>query len=301
MSEQVILNDFGFYSLVEQPTFKELEEYYANKYYQSDEGPYQNSYSIQEVEYINNKITQKYQKLRQLGFIKELGSYSLLDIGCGEGFALNYFMKKGWDVTGLDYSDYGCKSINPQCSKNLKKGDIYENIEGLIKKGLTYDVIWLDNVLEHVLDPLYLLKRIHLLSSEVGVLVIEVPNDFSEIQKYLSENRHITDDYWIAVPDHISYFNYRGLINICSAADWSYGSILGDFPIDWFLFNEYSNYNLNRNVGFAAHKARVEIENILHRISVDKTNELYQKMAELGIGRQLIGIFTSKHTGNERD
>jgi 2-polyprenyl-3-methyl-5-hydroxy-6-metoxy-1,4-benzoquinol methylase len=115
----------------------------------------------------------------------------------------------------------------------------------LIKKGLKYDVIWLGNVLEHVLDPLSLLKRIHLLSSEVGVLVIEVPNDFSEIQKHLLLNKQIADDFWVAVPDHISYFNYQGLINICSAAEWYYGGIIGDFPIDWFLFNEYSNYNLN--------------------------------------------------------
>ena len=114
-----------------------------------------------------------------------------LDIGCGEGWALNYFSKKKWDVVGLDYTNHACKHQNPEFAKFILTGDIHKTIDVLIKEDQRFDVIWLENVLEHVLAPLKLLQKIKKLIKNYGVLLIEVPNDFSIIQKYLYDNQYI--------------------------------------------------------------------------------------------------------------
>ncbi|MCL4442406.1 MAG: class I SAM-dependent methyltransferase, partial [Firmicutes bacterium] len=128
---------------------------------------------------------------------------------------LKYFNNKGWAVTGLDYSEFGCKSQNPDFIRYVKVGEIVELIESLTDKQQEFHVIWLDNVLEHVLAPLLLLDRCTALLRDNGVLVIEVPNDFSVLQQYLFEKQYISEPFWIAVPDHISYFNSEGLTAIC--------------------------------------------------------------------------------------
>ena len=206
-----------------------------------------------------------------------------------------FFKKIGWDITGLDFSNYGCKTFNPGCLENFIEGDIYQNIETIISSDYTYDVLWLDNVLEHVLEPMKLLKDLKNITSDESVLIIEVPNDFSIIQKYLYENSILKEKNWIVVPDHISYFNAKGLNALCKACGWNNIGLLSDFPIDWFLFNDHSNYYKDRSKGKAAHQARVTIENLLHEHSQHQINDLYEALANVNMGRQLIGFYRNSN------
>ena len=291
----VVLNKYGFYEVEDKPSNEELQQYYAKKYYQDGNiSTYRHEYPKDEKAYFINKIDQKYHFLIDEGVLASDQTYSLLDVGCGEGFTLNFFKEKGWDVTGLDYSKDGCQRFHPDCLPNFIEGDIYQELQALIKEPRVFDVIWLDNVLEHVLDPLYLLEQLQGVVSNGGVLIIEVPNDFSVVQQHLYNKGMLKEQNWVVVPDHLSYFNREGLVNICAAAGWKNEGIMSDFPIDWFLFNEHSNYYQNRHMGKAAHHARVELENILHQTSPQKTIQLYKALADLGMGRQLIGFFRKK-------
>ena len=289
----VRMNRYGFFEVIDRPSQDELNTYYATKYYQDEDTPqYSLSYRPDEVEYFRNKIAQKFHYLTSRGLLDAATSYRLLDVGCGEGFTLKYFKERGWQVTGLDFSRFGCESHNPDCVDDLIVGDMYRNLDALTGSSQRYDVIWLDNVLEHVLDPKGLLERLQAISDGPGVLLIEVPNDFSVVQRYLLENGYLAEQNWVAIPDHLSYFNGRGLAKLCAAAGWSEAGIIADFPIDWFLFNEHSNYYADRSRGKGAHEARITLENMLHAISVDKTNALYETLADMGLGRQLVGFFT---------
>ena len=287
----VIKNKYGFNELEEKPSNDELGEYYSKKYYQEQKSTYSHMYSSIELKYIKNKISQKYYAFKDL--LVNSSKHSLLDIGCGEGFCMKYFMDMGWDVTGCDYSEYGIKTHNPACSNNILVGNIYDKIEALIAKSQKFDVIWLDNVLEHVLDPLGLLIQCRKLSKENGILIIEVPNDFSALQRFLYSSNIIHQEFWIAIPDHISYFNKEGLEKICSEAGWRSFRILSDFPIDFNLANQDANYVTDRTKGKEAHIQRILLDNLFSDISIEKTNRLYEALADLGLGRQIIGIFTS--------
>ena len=92
-------------------------------------------------------------------------------------------------------------------------------------------------------------------------------------------------------PDHISYFNISGVNALALAAGWTPYKIRTTFPIDLFLFNPESNYIKDRTKGKSAHFARIEFNNLIHSISIDSTNRLYEIMAELGIGRDIIAIY----------
>ncbi len=121
-----------------------------------------------------------------------------------------------------------------------------------------------------------------------------MPNDFSLLQQYLFNHDYISKPFWVSVPAHISYFNQDGLKALCEFVGWSCEKMMGDFPIDFNLLNKHVNYINNKNVGKDCHKTRLVIENLLHNVSVVKTNELYTILGELGLGRDIIGFFKSK-------
>lgn len=291
--KQVRLNEHGFYELKRKPGKEELENYYREKYFQENKGPYQSSYSEKELELIQNKMEQKYLVINDLFHEKDIriNNLKILDIGCGEGWSLKFFNERKWEVLGLEYSDFGCKNFNPDCVDHLMLGDITENIELLISEMKKFDIIWLSNVLEHVIDPELLLKQARKLINEKGILVVQAPNDFSQLQIHLLENKFIDRAAWIAEPDHISYFGIDSLINLMEFTGWEKEKILTDFPIDWSLFNENTNYIKNKNVGKSVHYARIEIENFIHKTGPDKANLFYEALAELNFGRQIIGFF----------
>ncbi|MFA4884234.1 MAG: class I SAM-dependent methyltransferase [Candidatus Margulisiibacteriota bacterium] len=288
MTDKVRKNEYGFFSAIDMPSKEKLTDYYKENYFQENKGSYESVYSRAEVEYFQNKIEQRYQVIKEhLGGNKK----TFLDVGCGEGWALKFFKSKGWQVVGLDYSEYGCKKNNPECADDLIVGDIYENLSAIIAKENRYDVIWLDNVLEHVLDPYKLLKDCRSIISDQGVCVIEVPNDFSSLQTFLLRNGYIDDEFWVCLPDHLHYFNNEGLRNICLRSGWKTVDMISDYPIDLRLMNENTNYVRDKTKGKSCHKERVAVENLMHSISVDKTNNYYRALSELGLGREISGFF----------
>jgi hypothetical protein len=76
---------------------------------------------------------------------------------------------------------------------------------------------------------------------------VTVPNDFSELQEKLLEEQEITDRFWIALPDHLSYFTSKSLAATAEATGWCCQSVQGDFPIDLYLAHPGSNYISNRS------------------------------------------------------
>jgi SAM-dependent methyltransferase len=292
MSKDIIKNKYGFFELLNKPTRQELEKHYSEKYYQeSSSGSYDLKYSDQEIQYFNNKIHQKILAIQDI-LVKRPGRF--LDVGSGEGFALKYFQDLGWLCTGLDYSLFGVKTHNPEQAKCVIAGDIFNNLAQLIKNKEKFNLIWLDNVLEHVIDPYQLMIDLHKILDANGVLVVEVPNDFSIVQQHLLANNYIDREFWVSPLDHISYFSRDGLTNLAVSSGWCVNKFLSDYPIDLDLFSHKTNYIKNPDLGKSSHLRRLDIENLLHSISPEKTNVLYEALAKLGLGRCITGFFTKK-------
>lgn len=290
MDQRLKKHRLGFWEIAAKPTPQELQRYYADKYYQEAKGSYELEYTKDELLYFRAKLEQRYSVLQHL--IPQVceSTGRLLDVGCGEGYALAFFREQGWSVKGIDFSSAGVKAKNPDCTDALVTGDIFSLLQAEISTGATYDVVWLQNVLEHVIDPLDLLESLRALVSPGGLAVVTVPNDCSITQRGALSHQHIDNAFWVAPPDHLTYFDCDSLANIANATSWECVEMLGDFPVDWFLFHPGSNYVRDKSAGKAAHKARVQIENLIHARPIEDVIRFWSAAAKLGFGRDLTAF-----------
>jgi len=292
-SEQLVIkNKFGYYEIKDKPTVEVLEKHYQEKYY-TESKTYQTTYSEEEKENIINAIDRKYIALQEwLSLPKKVPT--LLDVGAGEGFVLNYFNNLGWRVQGLEFTQNECNRHNPQVLEKMIVGDIYQNLSSLIDSSEgKFDIVWLAGVLEHVLDPEKLLDMLLQVISDSGILVVLVPNDFSDVQKYLTEKGYISGEFWVCPPSHLSYFNKSGLTNLCEAVGWNVRRCLGSYPIDFQLFHSATNYVNKPQTGRDSYLASVAIEGIMHKVSPELLNDYFESLANLGMGRD-ITVFLTK-------
>ncbi|GAC1590421.1 MAG: hypothetical protein NVS3B25_08890 [Hymenobacter sp.] len=321
LPDTICLNEYGFYEIQPKPTPQALRDYYAQRYYQENLTTYLAAYPPEELEHLEGKLRLRHyvaEQLRHAGasisspasppaagdasgqtgvvstavaFSEATTRGSFLDIGCGEGWALDYFQRQGWDVLGLDFSSYSLERFHPALRDRLRPGDLYEGLQTLIAEGRSFDVLWLDNVLEHVLDPADLLRRCRALVAPRGVLVVDVPNDFSDLQQHLLESGHIDRPFWVVLPDHLSYFTQPGLRNLARATGWHTSKVIGDQPIDLNLLNPNTNYVMNRELGKFAHLARLEQDNFLLRTApLSAVAAYYEGLAGVGLGRSIVAF-----------
>lgn len=282
----------GFFELVDKPDESALSDYYADIYYQAGSGPYRTSYSAQELKVIRQRIALRAHRARFLLGTDKSGR--LLDVGCGEGFVLSAFAEDGWEVAGIDYSRAGVEGINPQMAKYVEQGNLFSMLDLRIRTDERYDLVWLGNVLEHVLDPVALLQALKKLVAPGGLLVVVVPNDGSDYHQRLLADGAIPEPFWIAVPDHISYFTQDSLRRTAAATGWAVKDLQGDFPIDIFLSHEGSNYVADPKKGPAAHAARLQFETLIGQAGEEAANSFYSALADIGLGRNLIAYMAAE-------
>lgn len=278
----------GFLEVVERPTPEQLAEYYAENYFQNEAGNFRKSYPPKELEVIRLRIAHRAEHARALLGHEKPGR--LLDVGCGEGFVLDIFHRLGWQVEGLDYSRAGVQQMNPDHAEHVEQGDVFALLDVRIAAKEEYTLVWLGNVLEHVLDPVSLLTSLRPLVAPNGLLVVTVPNDGNEYQEELYASGAISQRFWIAIPDHMSYFTADSLHRTAEATGWACLAIQGDFPIDLFLAHEGSNYVADRSRGPAAHRARIALEHLIAKRGVEAANRFYTALAEVGLGRNLTAF-----------
>jgi len=94
----------------------------------------------------------------------------ILDAGCGTGLMLNYLVKYG-KVIGIDNSKEALGFCQQRGLKNVKYGDL----EGLKFSNLTFDVVTILDVLEHVKDDKKALKEIFRILRSGGTILMTIP------------------------------------------------------------------------------------------------------------------------------
>ncbi len=177
--------------------------------------------------------------------------------------------------------------MNPECVPFVEQGDIFNLLNSKIDSGEQYDVVWLGHVLEHVLDPINLMTSLHSLLSRDGLLVVTVPNDGSDYHEWLFESGRISNRWWIAVPDHISYFTSESLHRTAIHTGWECLAMLSSFPVDWFLSHEGSNYVADASKGALAHQARLSFEQLIGKRGSQDANRFYEALSGIGMGRDI--------------
>lgn len=97
----------------------------------------------------------------------------LLDVGCGQGVLLEVARSRGWDAVGLDISEQFAKYAGQRLKVRVDVGDI-ATIQLLPD---SFDVIILNAILEHLIDPQNVLAKIFAALRPGGLLLLDVPNE----------------------------------------------------------------------------------------------------------------------------
>ncbi|UCF78485.1 MAG: methyltransferase domain-containing protein [Candidatus Eiseniibacteriota bacterium] len=97
-----------------------------------------------------------------------------LDVGCGRGEVLLEAASRGWSAYGVDISDN--RTVKARgAGINFIKGNLFN---ASFEDGF-FDSVYMNSVLEHVVDPLSLLREVKRILRTGGVLFFGVPNEDS--------------------------------------------------------------------------------------------------------------------------
>jgi 2-polyprenyl-3-methyl-5-hydroxy-6-metoxy-1,4-benzoquinol methylase len=286
-SPTLLTHPDGWRRVADPPTPAALKAFYAGEYFQASHGTYAADYT--ETERGHRALTAR-TLLFALETARGTGGGRLLEVGCGEGWLLAAASDAGYDVRGLDFSDDGLQRFHPGLARHVTFGDAFENLERLIGDCARFDVVAMEHVLEHVLDPEALVTRLRRLIAPGGALALTVPNDFSPLQRLARESGMIDRDFWVAPPQHLNYFDAASLRRFLERLGFEIRVAHASFPIDWFLFHPGSNYVATPAAGKDAHRARMAIDLMLAAEGMGPYLALGEALFGCGAGRSLTVV-----------
>ena len=99
------------------------------------------------------------------------GQGRYLDVGCGSGGALGVARALGWEVTGVEVDEAAAEKAT-RFTAEIHVGDMLSAPFAARR----FDVVTAFHVLEHVPDPVAVLRRMLRWLTPDGLLIVEVPN-----------------------------------------------------------------------------------------------------------------------------
>ncbi len=198
-----------------QPLEAEMGKAYRRYYTHADEDPVDRAGP--RVSYPLRKLRRLYRwVLRKLGVMSArdrlLGMFlggvppgTLLEVGCGNGLRLGQLARDGWQVTGQD--------VDPSAAEHaLARHGVSVRVGPLADLGLppaTFDCILMNHVVEHLHDPVAVLRECHRLLKSGGRLVVITPNMAS-----LGQALFGADWRGLEPPRHIHIFSPTSLLSL---------------------------------------------------------------------------------------
>jgi 2-polyprenyl-3-methyl-5-hydroxy-6-metoxy-1,4-benzoquinol methylase len=274
----------GFIHANPIPSVEELDEFYNKSFYQEVKPDYLEK-TKKELIYWQMTYQDKMDVFNKN--IKK-NNKRILDIGCSGGFFPKYFQDRGWDAVGIEPSPVAAKYARKMGVNVIE--ELFEEVD--LKTTGKFDVVHMAFVLEHVRDPLALLKRAYQMLNKGGMICIESPNDFNPLQAVLKEKLK-KKPYWVCLLDHINYFTPGSLSRTLKKVGYKPQKLSGTFPMEFFVLMG-EDYIGNDTVGRACHQKRMSLElNLLNGGKNDLKNKIYEDMIRSGIGREII-IYAKK-------
>lgn len=108
----------------------------------------------------------------------------LLDVGCGRGEMFNAFSEFGIDCYGVDGAYSAAKA-------NAKVELLDISKETFTYEDNSFDVVFLKSVIEHILDPSFMLFEIHRVLKPGGKFIVLTPDWYRGMKVFYEDATHI--------------------------------------------------------------------------------------------------------------
>ncbi|MCA9798651.1 MAG: methyltransferase domain-containing protein [Cyanobacteria bacterium HKST-UBA04] len=286
----VVLNRFGYFEKAPMPDAETLARYYTEHYYQEDLGVYAHQYSEADERYRLQQLSLRWRAMQRVLGNDPFANKRFLDVGCGEGWAMAFFAQHGFEVTGLDFSAYGCRVHNPDLCAHVRVGGVQQELSTLANEGQCFDVIWIAQALEQMLEPAVILSWCRRLAHPKTVLVVECAHNFSPLQQDLYRRGLIDGPYWVEGSDHVSFFNPAGFRTLARSEGWLQRLCFSDYLIQLCLYHADTHYLRHPDTGKAAFAGQQALTDMLYRTDPDKALDWFVSAADLGLGRTFVSM-----------
>ena len=153
----------------------------------------------------------------------------VLDVGCGFGETLAYHEARGCDAHGID-PDANLLRVADRYGLQAKVG----LFSASLYEPTSFDYVTLDQVVEHVGDPIDLLRDVHTVLRPGGTAIVATPNARGYGARLLGKS-------WINwhVPYHRQHFNRRSLRLAAEQAGFEVLSIRTITSSAWAMYQGF--------------------------------------------------------------
>ncbi len=148
----------------------------------------------------------------------------LLDFGCGGGSFLKRMADQGWDVTGLDAAVGAVQNVQEQLGLKAVVGTLPHQE---LRAG-SFEVVTMWHSIEHVHEPLEILREAYRLLVPGGKVIIACPNIESWAFRRFGVNW-----FGLDLPRHLTHFSPESLTAILQTAGLRMESLRTIRHSDW--------------------------------------------------------------------
>ncbi len=178
----------------------------------------------------------------------------ILDVGCANGDYIKILQDNGFNCTGIDINpEYIDKALEKGLNAYVMRGDNLDFPDN------SFDTILLFEVLEHVENPLEVLKELKRVAKKN--ILITVPNctHFSELKRYNLTYEHMLEK------DHINFFTKKDLKDLLSK-EFKYFKVVEEEPIPLTLLSVKNMPSWLRYFILLLNKFNIINDNIYYRL-----------------------------------
>jgi 2-polyprenyl-3-methyl-5-hydroxy-6-metoxy-1,4-benzoquinol methylase len=191
---------------------EKIRDIYCGTEYESN--PYF-SYDVQQVGTLETTRVKNY--CRALDYLESAtAARRLLDVGCGSGSFLALAQKRGWEPHGVEMSP----GLSASCERNLGTQVTTGRFEDAKLPVGSFDVVTMWDVIEHVIDPGFCIRKVKDLLRPGGVAVFCTPDEDSILARTglvlytLTRSRYRYPAFALHPPYHTYFFSRKGFIGL---------------------------------------------------------------------------------------